>query len=102
MYNLLKSMAYSDCAIFFNNDTLYNIDIVYEIALILDLDDPYLDKTNKLFIDMKPYIKDEHELRFVEALTLIKFNGNEDDVVIGMSILQDLADNSSYTEAIYK
>jgi DNA-directed RNA polymerase subunit RPC12/RpoP len=102
MYYLLKSMAYSDSAIFFNNDTLYNIDILYEIALTLDLEDPFLDKTNRIFIDMRSIIKDEQELRFVEALTLIKFNVNEDDLTIGISILQDLADNAQYNEAIYK
>jgi TPR repeat protein len=102
LYYLLKAMAYSDGVIFFNNDTLYNIDIVYEIALILDISDPQLEKTNKLFLDLKGSIKDENELRFVEALTLIKFNVNDDDVVIGLSILQDLADNFNYLEAIYK
>lgn len=102
IYYLLKSMAYSDSAIFFNNDTLYNIDILYEIALILDMEDPGLDKINKIFIDMKDTIKDDCELRLVEALTLIKFNVNEDDLKIGISILQDLADNAQYNEAIYK
>jgi TPR repeat protein len=102
IYYLLKAMAYSDCVIFFNNDTLYNIDIVYEIALILDLSDPQLEKTNKLFLDLKGTVKDENELRFVEALTLIKFNVNDDDVVMGLSVLQDLADNYNYVEAIYK
>lgn len=102
MYYLFKSMAFSDSAIFFNNDTIYNMDIVYEIAVHLDVDDPQLDKTNQLFIYMKPKIKSEEELRFVEAMVLIKFNTTEDDLTIGISILHDLADNSKYLEAAYK
>jgi TPR repeat protein len=97
MYYLLKSMAFSDAAIFFNNDTLYNIDIIYQIAYHLDIEDPMLEKVNKLLID-----KDiGPESRLVEAMALIKFNMDDDDIDLGIIILSQLAEEN-YLEAIYK
>jgi hypothetical protein len=101
MYHLVKAMAYSDAVVFFNNDTLFNIDILYEIALNLDLLDPSLEKLNNLINDMRNKV-DDNEIRFIEAMTLIKFNLMEEEIDFGINILNDLANNNNYLEAMYK
>jgi TPR repeat protein len=101
MYYLIKSMAYSDAVVFFNNDTLYNVDILCEIATHLEELDPNLDKLYNLISDMK-YKVDDCEIRFIEAMTLIKFNTSDEEIEFGLTILKDLAENQGYLEAIYK
>jgi TPR repeat protein len=101
IYYLIKSMAYSDAVVFFNNDTLYNVDVLCEIAFHLEELDPNLDKLNNLITEMK-YKVDDCEIRFIEAMTLIKFNLSDEEIEFGMTILKDLAENDGYLEAIYK
>lgn len=102
MFYLFKSFAYSEISISTGKSYAHIIDVILELATILDIEDPLLEKSNTLFINMKYKVKNPAEVKYVEAMTLIKFNLNEDDISIGISMLHDLADNDNYIDAIIR
>ena len=104
IFYLLEAFAYFDFRQIGNYQHecyyFHRIDLHSEISLILKLDDPSLEKTNKLFLDMEPHV-DETELRYVEAMTLFAFNRTDDDKEIGIAVLHDLAEFKDYVHAIW-
>ena len=108
VFCLLRSMAFSDSHYLFNFESIYNIEIIHEVAILIELEDFKLEKVKKLFKKFSSK-KDEgyevtiaiDDIMFTEAIFFLKFHNNEEEQAIALSLLEHLAEKG-HLESCYK
>ena len=104
LYKCFAYLPFKDIDNFSITRTLNKIDIAYIIALGLDLEDPNLEKFNKLCDYLiETQIIPQHQILFIKSMVLYVFCINEEeDKIISYSSLTHLNSIIEDNEIIYK
>ena len=103
---LLRSMAFSDSHYLFNLESIYNFKIIHEVAILIKLEDFNLNKIKQLFENI--YSKQNecdrniNDIKFTEAIFLLRFHNIEEEKTNALSLLNYLADEKGHLESHYK